>query len=922
MKSLRLYCLLSFAFYGTGTAYAQIPTRESVRVVLGAMTSFAESHPIEKAYVQLDKPWYVQGDTLWFKTYLFNAKDLTGATRSGLLYTEVANDSNKVIKREMIPLLYGLGRANIAIDKTFPAGSYTLRVYTNWMRNFGEDFIPVARFEVSELNEKDWMVNARIRVEKKSSGDSARLALRFADLNKEPVALREMRLSVLAGKKTLYKEDLETKLDGSLEVTLPLGQRSIADNLSVLVEDRRNGQGKRKLSFPVTPENLENIDLQFLPEGGNLVGHLETTVGFKAIGEDGKGRNISGTVLNSKLQEVGAFKSGHLGMGAFPLDPFPGETYTAKVVLPGGAVKTYPLPAVKNTGTVLRVADIAGSDSLEVTVAFSEDLVQAAAMYYLVAQTRGVPCYGASFNASKGTATMKLSKKLFATGIVRFTLLNETKTPLNERIVFVNHHDQLRLAIYAKPQYQVRDSIALRVQVTGETGEPVRGTFSLAVTDDSQVKRDSTKETSLLASMLLTSDLKGAVEDPGYYFTAGAGVSRDIDHLMLTQGWVGYSWLQVFGKPSAPPFEAEKSFTVRGRVTNIMNKPVANSGLVLLSKKPTAILDTVTNEQGIFTFRNLPVSDSTAFFLQARNKKGKSFNVGIEVNEFVPPMFTQPQERIAPWYLNTDPLRLNFITHKVQEKKEDAKKYGGILMNEVAIRTKRVITGSKNLNGPGEADLILDEEFMVKSGRKTLGDLLKENVKGFALKGFKGGRWFYMVNDMLVHLIIDGTNVDFTRMEGTSYREHLETFFSYYSADDIKGIEVMRTGKYQMSYNTRFLPPLSIPWEHCFIEVTTRTGHGPFMKKTTGTYVFRPLPLSVPATFYSPRYDVKTTLAAGSDRRSTIFWAPDIVTDKDGMATVSFFAADLPGTYTVIVEGSDMQGALGSARKVLAVEKK
>ena len=90
--------------------------------------------------------------------------------------------------------------------------------------------------------------------------------------------------------------------------------------------------------------------------------------------------------------------------------------------------------------------------------------------------------------------------------------------PLNERLVFVDHHDDLQIDVEPdQAVYAPKDSIALRFRVKDRAGEPVAGNFSMAVTDDKLVKADSVDD-NILTHLLLTSDLKGYVERPGYYF--------------------------------------------------------------------------------------------------------------------------------------------------------------------------------------------------------------------------------------------------------------------------------------------------------------------------------------------------------------------------------------------------------------------
>jgi hypothetical protein len=109
---------------------------------------------------------------------------------------------------------------------------------------------------------------------------------------------------------------------------------------------------------------------------------------------------------------------------------------------------------------------------------------------------------------------------------------------------------------------------------------------------------------------------------------------------------------------------------------------------------------------------------------------------------------------------------------------------------------------------------------------------------------------------------------------------------------------------------------------YAFIEITTRTKHGPFMKVTPGTYLYKPLAFTFPKQFYSPKYNVKNkNTAVGTDLRSTVFWEPNIITDAAGKATVSFYSADKAASYSVVIEGTDMNGALGYKKAEIVVSK-
>ena len=882
--------------------------------------------PVEKLYLQLDKPNYAQNDTLWFKAYLLNADDLTASTRSGLLYIELSDSHNTMVKRMICPVVMGLSWGNIALNvDEIPEGSYTLRAYTNWMRNFGEDYVFKKQIYIASSHPR--LINSSFKETQQEGITNIQAGLLFTDLSKNPVRLQDMQLRVTDGQHTLYKASASTDMDGKVNVNFNLPDKTSAKNLSIILHDKVKGADTAKTyEVPIIFNQPQNIDLQFMPEGGALVTGITSRIGFKAIGEDGKGIDISGKIYDSKQQEVTAFESVHSGVGSFNFTPLAGNIYTAQLTSPDGNTKSYPMPVISQSGVCLRV-DNRPADSLRVIISITPDLLaNRSAVYYLIGQSGGVVCYAAHITMKSTELISLISKNAFPSGIAHLTLLNEAVLPLAERIVYINHNDNLQLNIITnKNNYAPHDSVALNIKVTDKAGKPVIGSFSMSVTDDGQVKNDSL-DSNILNDMLLTSDLKGNVEQPAYYFEDNSPERAvKLDNLLLTQGWVGYNWKQLFLN-KVPAFAAEPEFRIQGRVTNIFNKPIAGSQVTLLSKKPAFITDTVTDKDGRFVFKGFLPVDTASFMIQVRNKRGKSNNVGVTVDEFKAPVFTQANKKAIPWYVNTDTLMLKNLNNRVIKQLYDEKIQGlGHKLKEVVIKDKKIIKNSKNMNGPGEADQILNEQDILKANKMTLVNLLKQKVKGFN-EGYMlhDPNKYYKIYDARTYFVIDGFSLDkFYNNEGVTaindYFHFMEQNLDYFTAEDITGIEVMFSSSYSSSYIGTFVSPFAIgdiKYPRAFIEITTRWGHGPFVSKTPGTYLYKPLPVSLPKQFYRPKYNVKSAVT-GADLRSTVHWQPNIVTDTAGRATVSFYTADKPATYTIILEGVDLNGAIGVKRSKL-----
>jgi hypothetical protein len=920
---MALIVLLITACIARGQNQALV--KEGIKQIVTSINDYNTNRYAEKVYLQTDKPTYIVNDTLWFKVYLFNSSFLTASAKSGLLYIELVTDSNEVVKRTMLPVYGGLASGNIELNgNAIAQGGYTLRAYTNWMRNSGEEQVFKKHIYIATSTSEEWLVNYNTLVTEEAGKTRVQLGLQVNEFNKLPVMVREMQLRITEGKKAWIKSAVQTDLAGQIKVDFDLPVKAGIENLGLSLQDTRKGQGNRLIQMPLVIKRAQNTDLQFMPEGGRLLASLPGHVAFKAIAEDGSGVNVAGIIYNSTQQQVAAFSSTHKGMGSFTFIPTAGETYQAKIKLADGTYKAYPLPLVATSGINMQVVNALDTDSCEVVINATPDVIMLNKNYYLVVMARGVACYGASLKIIKAPQRLRLSKQMFPSGMVHFVLAGIDKKALSERLVYIDREDDLKIDIQSnKSTYNQRDSVLLNLTVTDKQGAPVEGSFSIAVTDNGQVHADSLATGNMITHLLLTSNLKGTIEDAGYY--AGATYSaakwQHLDNLLLTQGWVGYNWDENLAPPKPMTFEAEEEFVIKGKVTNIFNKPIPNSGITLFSKKPFFLTEAMSNELGRFIIRNIIPSDTAVYFVQAKNKRGKRNNIGVEIDEFVPPVYNEKPDRYTPWFVNIDTASYTTLNKLSKLKAEQNRVTNGTVLKAVQVTAKKVIKGSKNLNGPGEADIVIDEEGIIKAGKITLEQLLMKYVPGFGVRASKQGSRYYSVYTMTAHFIIDGMDLFFSYPESMPlydyYKQFLDTPIDF---GDFKGVEVMVGGHgNQMKYTTTYLPPLEVFYNHAFIEITTRAGRGPFMKRTPGTYVYRPMPFNKPLQFYAPKYKINTPVNM-TDVRSTIHWQPNIVTNKDGKATVSFYTADNPGSYTWILEGSDMQGSIGSKRGLLTIK--
>lgn len=675
-----------------------------------------------------------------------------------------------------------------------------------------------------------------------------------------------------------------------------------------------------------TEGKLLQYDIQFLAEGGTWIIDRQQKMGFKAINSSGKGIKISGEVLDSKQKKVSEFHSNEKGMGSFIMTPQANESYTA-VISNLNDVPKINLPKPALSGVTLKIDNKFKSDSLKISILSDIPLPE----IVVLGRSRGVPCFATSVRAGTTKKLLSIAKNVFPTGVGQIILMDAGGKILNQRNLFLNHQDQLKISLNSnKNKFFKRDSIAIKLKVLDNNKLPVEGSFSIAVTDDTQVLKDSLNDENILTYLLMSSDLKGEIESPNYYFHEIDSIKHEaLEALMLTQGWVSYTDLAI----TSPKFKAEKDYTINGKITNLFNKPASNAIVTLLGRSKNVIIkDTITNAQGNFTFKNFPVIDSTTFVIQVKNSKGKNGTLGIEIDEFNRPIF---EPRVTPINNDIDVLQDSMATQMVETKKQEFKLQAnsGIGLKEVNIVGKKIIKGSKNLNGPGNASQTITPEDLYEIPKKTLYQVLSEKVEGFriSLNQKTRIRDFAVFSDP-VKLVIDGFNLDDLYVKDSDivanayndqHVQFLQQYLDSYNAEDIEGIEIMTYG-YTMAYASTFLPPLTTAAQrtfHTFIEITTKTNSGPFLKKSSNMYLLKPIAYGSKIDYYRPKYTSSST-DSKADFRSTIHWEPNILTNKNGEAEISFFSADKPGTYTVWIEGTDLLGGFGFKTMKLEVKDK
>lgn len=890
VSSLLSIMVLASAFTDDDWLTTLLDKIESVRI----------KYPQEKVHLQLDKPYYSLGEDLWFKAYVVNSESNELSALSKILYVDVVDDRDSVRKTMALQIANGLANGDLKLnDSLFSAGNYRVRAYTRWMQNFSTDYVFSKNIIIGDARTNTGLVTETKFTYDQQSKLNAQIT--YLSLgSRTPLANKPVTYNLFYKEKSIATGRGKTDADGKIEFSISLKDQYKAQTVDLQTSITAANGSVLQRSFPVYNQSLKP-DVQFFPESGRLVAGVRSKVAFKAMLPNGTGSDVKGTIVDQNNATIAEFASAHAGMGVFALQPVAGTTYTA-LINTGGTESRYPLPAASAEGYVLSLNHL-GNDTLSVRVATSKTLAQGNEVA-LVALQNGVVKYTTKIKLDQPVINTRIAEQRFATGIVQFTLLSSAAVPLAERLVFVNHNDQLKMDISTnKPTYGKREKVQMQLAVKDNAGKPVEGNFSIAVTDESKVRADEDAETSIYSNLLLTSDLKGYVEKPNYYFTEPSEEKvRHLDFLLLTQGWRRFSWNDIAaGTLPAIKFQPQESLTVSGKITNLNNKPTANGKVTLYASTPQGmiLIDTAADENGNFVFDKLEFNNDVRFVVRAKNAKDKN-NVKIVLNkpDAYPHQFFDGAPDAA--------LSNNFIDYitgaqKRIEQLNNGQMGNSIMLNEVKIKEKKIwvdrnaIKGSSRV-GAGTPDIVIKKEKL--TGQINL------------LSAFYGLAGIEVKNNQVYRI---GRVSSITQPNGQPMLIMLNgiaiqpDMLKDIAPADVEGIEILKSGANTTIYGEEGVWGVVI--------ITLKSGaSGYIYVPPTYMALINLNGYPVEREFYSPAYDKPKDSDKLPDLRSTIFWQPNIVTDPQGMAKLSYFTADGPGTYRVVAEGINLEGKI--VRKV------
>ena len=916
---IRKRSLLTFLFLAVIGFLAFVPKDEDpLERLVSALQKWGEINPQEKVYLHMDKPYYALGDTIWFKAYVVTGSQHQLSALSGALYVDLITEKDSVVKRLKLPVSAGMSMGDITLADDLTEGNYRLRAYTQWMRNAGEDYFFDRTFSVGTPVSNEVIVKSAYKYTTVDGRQVLNAMLNYTNEKGKALSEKEVQYDIMVDQQRISSKSLKTDTEGN--ITIAISNERSNDWRGAYIRTTIESDAKKKVikDFPIKA-GMTQSDIQFFPESGNLVNGILSKVAFKAIGIDGLGLSVKGKILDNENKEIVDIETLHAGMGSFLLNPAQGKSYSAKITLPDGSERSVPLPKAKDDGYVLSIYQ-PNPDSVLVRVSTAPSLLKAAngggITLNIVVQTGGEVIIASPIKIQRQLSSFWLHKSAFPSGIAQFTLFSTTGEPLNERLAFIKTQDRMQLKINSvRNIYNTKERTELELESRDRNSKMVAGNFSVSVVDESKVPIDEDKEHTIFSDLLLTSDLKGYVEKPNYYFKKETEeVNKALDNLMLTQGYRRFSWKELAANPNTayltdPLFKKESLGTdISGVVKTLNNKLVPNAKVTLVSTKIGVFETATADASGRFSFNGLVLTDSIKFTVQARTEKNGS-KVEI-VLDSVPAILVNKNKNLGD--VNTSiPYTMRAYIDNTKKLDDFYEKTGQLnrvqKLREVNISGRKKALQTHATQGQVQiTEGHSDQTYVITKPElcATLGICLQGKLGAIQFTEYGCSPTikilnFPMYRNLPMETIVDGRWVrDCQELQGIYDNNVLDPM-------DIVKVEVVRNNiaLMQVDLNGRPTPTLYI-----------YTNRGlPRRQFIPSIANISPKGFDKAREFYSPLYDRPGVENELPDYRSTIYWNANLKTYSSGKTTFGYFNADGPGKYKVVVEGINADGELGRA---------
>lgn len=751
---------------------------------------------------------------------------------------------------------YAPEKVYVHLDRTYFAAGETM-----WMKGYVESAVPVpdtSRFLYVELLDENGEARLRCKLRFKEEGFAGHL-----DLPED-----------ISGGRYILRAYTRWQLNWPEERMF---------HVPVDIYD-----GK-ELAVERTDEN-RSIDISFYPEGGRYFNGVLASVGFKVMDPEGKGLAWEGALYDDLGNRICDCRTEHVGMGLIGFIPEEGRRYR---LVDETAGKAWNLPTAATEGAAMLVRRVGDYFVVQVVNHSSAPVV-------LSLRSGGGMV---AFSRIDGTG-QTLRVPVSTSGLQKFILSDDNGRILAERPVFVEAKEMTAgLTISCEsPDYAPRNKWNLRLALPAEADID---SAELSVSVVRSAFRSFQQEGNLTSYMLLSSEVRGYIEQPDYYFDPKVPATtrrNHLDLLLMIQGWTYYDASETVVEVTFPKEQVQ---ALRGEVRSVFKSQPRNFMLTWMAPEInyTQVLSIDKGSQ--FLVDSLDFPEATLFIVVIDKGGTRKPYYPVVDEDFAPkPSFPLTSRWGTKSRRGYRPVGMTGVIPLPDSESGPAFQQGDVRQDTLQAAVIQAIAPRiRTPFGTSELSNIKEpKDFITYANYNLLSYIL------------------------MMNLSLRYTGEDVVNLK-TGYLSELQPAEAGTEEDDAKFNKV-----------SLYVNGAQMPWDMAEtilmgdvqkLSVTTGMNSEAFIAKSfggivlvelaeegarkslhqqTNTLVFRPLGWQRPKDFYNPVNDLHQTLAL-PDRRNTIYWNPSVRVGASDSVILPLMTEDrADGPYFIRIEGRTRDG--------------
>lgn len=814
--------------------------------------------PLEKVYLQTDKDVYTPGEIIWFNATAISRSGFEARNIGGEVNVNLYNATGKFITGDRYKAGQPQTAGDLKLPDILPLGVYYLAAFSPLHLDPQEAFVKTIYIDQAYDSEPVVSLAAPGRIY--PAGKKAGIELKITGYDGAPVDRFSFDYTLAHKGATVASGKLRSARGSALiEADLP----AVTGNEPVILT-LSHPKNLWSTKYPLRTD-ADSVEVTFYPEGGNVVAGAVVKMGFYATHQGGNAVNLEADILDSEGTVVSKASTLVTGFGVFPFRMEPGKSYRMVITSEYGKGQTFSLPEQTRDKIAMSVAQT-DQEAVYIDLFAPDDNPRQVA---LAVTEKFNMVWAASFQLTQ-SARVKIPVADFDPGIQMISAFDPSGKLLASRLIYTPEKNPLKITVDPVVENQ-----QVRITVTTMNGAnaPVPASLALTISDET---RFAAPDQTLQTTLMFNSELKNQVPDMARLLNNQANLNMAIDYVLIANELKRFSWEEILQGSSGSDPDAFLSMKgIRGKVTTKRGEPVGGASLTMMNSRDMQMYTAVADEQGNFLFPAVNPVHISDFNINVTDSRGRSgFDISLE-----PSLAERIGERVA---------RMNHIQPAGLGMRGQSPGY--------FEKNRDVFTKAPSNVRPYQPAPQRVKSDSYKTLLQTATSLM-EVIKAIKPYSLSSGQIVFpgtinsINNQSGALIVLDGQKM------GTQ-ADILNTI----NPQDVETINIS-------------LDPMDIQKYTGFnnvgvIEIVTRKG-----VETLGADAPGPLQeVLYQDGFRIPRVFLSTESLqgkSGKDMRTTLFWNPELRTDRSGKGTFSVPVSQIRSGFKIFVEGYDADWNMG-----------